>query len=400
MTLFEYTARKDDSTEKEKGEIIADSIGEATKKIREQQMIPISIVEKTEKKGLSFKRTTVPLREKIIFTRQLSVMVKAGLPLVNALQALQRQSENKYFQEVIEKLITEVRGGQTLSKVMEKYPKVFPEVYVAVIRAGESTGQLAEVLLTLAEQQEKQAELIAKVKGALMYPAIIMIALLGVVALIVFFVLPSMQSIFTDYDAELPLTTQLLFASSTFARNYWWLLLILTAAFIYGLKLWFSQPAGRLVYDRIRLVIPVFGGLTKKVYMANFSRTMAMLTKASLPILQSIKIVQKTIANKHYDMAFNRIATAVENGQPLSKAISKEPIFPPMVTQLTSLGEQSGELESVFMEVARFYDSEVDNITRNLASLIEPILLIVMGAGVGFVVASVLGPIYKLVGQF
>ncbi|MEX1051865.1 MAG: type II secretion system F family protein, partial [Patescibacteria group bacterium] len=314
MTLFEYSARKPDQADKEKGEIVADSIGEATKKIRERGMTPISITEKSAKKGLSFKRRSVPLREKIIFTRQLAVMVKAGLPLVNALQALQKQTENNYFKEVIDGLINDVRGGEPLSKVMDKSPKVFPEVYVAVIRAGESTGQLSEVLMTLAEQQEKQAELISKVKGALMYPAIILIALLGVVGLIVFFVLPSMQSIFTDYDAELPLTTRLLFSTSNFAREYWWVLLLVTVAAIYALRLWVARPNGRLVYDRVRLIIPVFGGLTKKVYMANFARTMSMLTKASLPILQSIKIVQKTIANKHYDSAFNRIALAVENG--------------------------------------------------------------------------------------
>lgn len=400
MTLFEYSARAPDEPEKEKGEIIADSVGEATKKIREQGLIPISITEKVANKGFSFQRKSVPLKEKIIFTRQLAVMVKAGLSLVNALQALQKQTSNKYFQDITQQLIIEVRGGQPLSKAMDKFPQVFSEVYVAVIRAGESTGQLSEVLYTLAEQQEKQAELIAKVKGALMYPAIILIALLGVVGLIVFFVLPSLKTIFDDYDAKLPLTTRLLFATSTFAREYWWIILIVIAILIYGLHLWVKQPGGRLIYDRFRLIMPVFGGLTKKVYMANFARTMAMLTKASLPILQSIKIVQKTIANKHYDAAFSRIANAVENGQPLSKTIAREPIFPPMVTQLVALGEQSGDLESVLNEIARFYDSEVDNITRNLSALIEPIMLIIMGIGVAFVVSSVLSPIYKLVDTF
>lgn len=400
MTLYSYIGRSEDGSTKKKGEIEAANRGEAAKRLREMGLTPVSIDEAKKGLALGFLKKKVPLREKVIFTRQLAVMVKAGLPLVEALGALQRQTTNKTFVEVIQDLINEVRGGETLSNVMLKHKGIFPEVYIAVVKAGESTGQLSDVLFTLAEQQEKQAELIAKVKGALMYPAIILIALIGVIGLIVFFVLPSMESIFTDYGADLPLTTKLLFSFSNFAKDYYWVLAIMAVVGFYLLRLAISRPKGRLVYDRFVLIVPVFGNLTKKVYMANFARTMAMLTKASLPILQSIRIVRRTISNKHYDAAFNRILKAVENGEPLSKTLNKEPIFPPMVTQLTALGEQSGELESVFLEIARFYDSEVDNITRNLAALIEPIMLITMGIGVAFVVASVLSPIYKLVETF
>lgn len=400
MTLYDYLARGKDGSSKERGQVEAASTSEATQKLRGMGLVPMAITEPKKKVNLTFFKKKVPLREKIIFTRQLAVMTKAGLPLVNALQALKKQTTNPTFIEVIDDLITQVRGGQALSVVMTKHTKVFSEVYIAVVSAGESTGQLSEVLFTLAEQQEKQAELIAKVKGALMYPAIILIALLGVVGLIVFFVLPSMQSIFADNNAELPATTRFLFGFSKFAQNYYWVLAIVAVVGFYLLRLAVSRPNGRLIYDRFVLIVPIFGDLTKKVYMANFSRTMAMLTQASLPILQSIKIVRRTISNKHYDNAFNRISKAVENGQPLSKAIEKEPIFPPMITQLVGLGEQSGELESVFKEISRFYDSEVENITRNLAALIEPVMLIVMGIGVGFVVASVLSPIYKLVETF
>jgi len=400
MVLFDYSARTEDGQTKKKGEIEAANQLEAAQQIRELGLMPIAITEQKKGMELKFLKRKVPLREKVIFTRQLAVMIKAGLPLVEALQALQKQTSNSTFIEVIDDLITEVRGGETLSNVMLKHKDVFPDIYIAVVKAGESTGQLSEVLFTLADQQEKQAELIAKVKGALMYPAIILVALIGVIGLIVFFVLPSMQSIFADYSADLPITTKLLFSFSTFAKDFYWIIAIILVVLFYLLRLGVSRPRGRLIYDRIVLITPIFGDLTKKVYMANFARTMGMLTKASLPILQAIKIVRGTISNKHYDAAFSRILVAVENGQPLSKTLVKERVFPPMVVQLTALGEQSGELESVFNEIARFYDSEVDNITRNLSALIEPIMLIIMGAGVAFVVASVLSPIYKLVETF
>lgn len=400
MPIFSYTARSSGSAKRQSGQIEAASQAEAGQALQAQGLLPLSLTEGATKTGLLGGSKKVPLKEKIIFTRQLAVMIKAGLPAVKALEALGRQTSHKHFKKVIDQIIKEVKGGQALSVVMAKYPKVFPEVYVAVVRAGEQTGQLAEVLFNLADQQEKQAELIAKVRGAMMYPAIIFIALIGVVFLIVFFVLPSLQTVFRDFGAELPLTTRALFAVSEAFRKYFYIVLPVLIGIGYVIKVWFSRPRGRLIYDKIVLKFPIFGSLTTKVYMASFSRTMSMLVRASLPILQSIKIVQKTINNKHYDAAFNRIARAVESGKPLSGAIAKEPLFPPMISQLTTLGEESGNLDAVLDEITRFYDSEVENMTKNLSTLIEPIMLIIMGIGVAFVVASVLSPIYKLVSNF
>lgn len=397
MPLFIYRAQELSGGKKQTGQLEAESIGEVTKQLREQGLLPIKITEGAERHGLTLSRKNVSLKEKIIFTRQLAVMIKAGLPAVKALEALSKQTSSKFFKTVIDQIIKEVKGGQALSMVMARYPRVFPEVYVAVVKAGEQTGQLSEVLFNLADQQEKQADLISKVRGAMMYPAVIFIALIGVVFLIIFFVLPSLQSVFRDFGSELPLTTRLLFSISEAVRKYFYIVLPAFIGLIYLVRVWFNRPAGRLVYDKIKIKIPVFGSLTTKVYMASFSRTMSMLVRSSLPILQSIKIVQKTINNKHYDAAFDRIAALVESGKPLSQAIAKEPLFPPMVSQLTTLGEESGNLDSVLQEITRFYDSEVENMTKNMASLLEPIMLIIMGLGVGFVVASVLGPIYKLV---
>jgi len=400
MPIFSYLAKDVATGKRHSSQIEADSINAAGKLLRDQKLLPVRITATRGKSGLLIGQKKVPFKERIIFTRQLAVMMKAGLPAVKALEALHKQTSHRYFQKVITDLIAQVKGGQPLSATMAKYPKVFPEVYTAVIRAGEQTGQLSEVLFNLADQQEKQADLISKVRGAMMYPAIILLALIGVVFLIVFFVLPSLKTVFADFGAELPLTTKALFFISDMFRQYFYIVLPIFVGLVYLVKIWFSKPGGRMIYDKIKIKLPIFGALTTKVYMATFSRTMSMLTKASLPIIESIHIVQKTINNKHYQLAFDRIVKQVESGKPLSAAIAKEPLFPPMVSQLTTLGEESGNLDSVLQEITRFYDSEVENMTKNLASLIEPIMLIIMGVGVAFVVASVLGPIYKLVSDF
>ena len=402
MPSFSYRAKALGESKIRTGFVEAESSAEATKKLKESGLLVLQVKDQAESvhwRGFG-KRKKVPLKEKIIFTRQLSVMTRAGLSVVKALDALKRQSENAYFKTVLTDMATAVKGGQTLSKAMSRYPKIFNEVYTAVIKAGEETGQLSDVLLNLAEQQEKEADLIGKVKSAMIYPAVILCVLVGVVFLIVFFVLPSLKNIFAESGQELPLTTKILLGSSDFARDYYYIVLPVLVALIWGIKMWFGTKKGQVVYDKLKIRVPIFGTLTKKLYMARFARTMAMLTKASLPILQAIRIVRKTINNVHYDAAFIRIERAVESGRPLSQAIDKEPLFPPMVSQLISLGEESGSLESVLIEVANFYDSEVDALSRNLSTLLEPLLMVVMGVGVGFIVAAVLGPIYGMVQNF
>ncbi len=400
MSTFSYTVRPHGG-KIQSGKIEAETLGEASKKLHAEGF---SILKLTEEHGLPFslKNFTkkVPFKDKIIFTRELSVMTKAGLPIVKAMEALAKQTESQYFKEVIRDIIVQIKGGRTLSKALAKYPKVFPEIYIAVVKAGEQTGQLAEVLMNLAEQQEKDADLISKVKSAMIYPAVILLALVGVVILIVFFVLPNLTTVFADSNTTLPFATRLLLGVSDVIRHYFLIVIALLAGAYIGFRYWVAKPSGRAFYDKLKIKIPVFGTLTKKVYMARFSRTMAMLTKASLPILVSIKIIRKTINNYHYDLAFDRIEKAVESGKALSAALEKEVLFPPMVSQLTSLGEESGSLEGVFVEIADFYDKEVDTNSKNLSTLLEPVMLIIMGIGVAFVAIAVLQPIYGLVQNF
>lgn len=404
MPLFSYTAKRLGSSAVDKGELHAGSSAEANRHLREQGMTVLSLEEYSEKPksmlSFSFKKEKVPLKEKIIFSRQLAVMVNAGLSIIKALESLGNQTENKYFKEVISDLAQQVKGGVVLSKAMSRHPKVFASIFIAVIKAGEETGQLSQVLLNLADQQEKEADLIGKVKGAMVYPAIIFFLLIAVVVLIVVFVIPSLQTIFTESGAELPFLTKFLLGLSRVIKGYWWLIIPSIIGFFAVLKIWLKTEVGKTLYDKMKITLPIFGLLTKKVYMARFSRTMAMLIKASLPILQSIQIIRKTINNTHYNQAFERIEKGVESGKTFSSSLIKEPLFPPMVGQLISLGEESGSMESVLLEVANFYDKEVDTMSKNLTTLLEPIMLIVMGIGIGFVVASVLGPIYGLVNAF
>jgi len=399
MALFNYVAKRLSTDKTEKGQIEAENLAEANRKIRSTGHLVLKLepIGQGGNLKLSFSFKRVSLKEKVIFTRQLSVMLKAGLPMVRCLESLQKQTESTYFKEVIASLITDVKGGQTLSKALLKFPKVFPDIYTAVVQAGEQSGQLAEVLLELSDQQEKEADLISKVKGAMIYPGVILCALIGVVIIIVVFVLPTLQTVFTESGVALPLQTRFLLAISNFTRRYFYLYIPIFALLIWGSRFYFKTQAGQSFYDRIKVKLPIFGALTKKLYMARFSRTLALLSKASFPILKSIQIVKKTINNVHYQAAFGRIEQQIEGGKPLSLAIDREKLFPPMVSQLTNLGEESGTLDAVLTEIANFYDKEVEQLTKNLTTLLEPILMLVMGIGVAFVVASVLGPIYGLV---
>lgn len=402
MTAFAYEVKKPGSAQSEKGTLEAANTSEAVTQLHAKGFIVLKVSNATNSKPFSglWQRKKVPGKEKVIFTRQLSVMIKAGLAITKALKALQRQTDHRYFKEVIGEIDKLVEGGQTLSKALKKFPHVFPEVYVAVVQAGEATGQLSEVLDNLADQQEKDAELIGKVKGAMIYPGVILGTMIGVGGLVVFFVLPNLQSIFTESGQQLPFLTRMLLLISGLIRHYLVIFVIVLAAFLYLGKLWVAQPSGRSLYDTLKIRLPIFGNLTRKLYMARFSQTMAMLVHASVPITQALKIVEKTISNVHYNAAFERIEKAVESGRSLSKAIDTEPLFPAMVSQLSSLGEETGNMEAVLLEIAKFYNQEVDGITRNLATLLEPAMLLLMGIGVGLLVAAVLTPIYGLVQNF
>ena len=398
MLNYSYSAKSLTDGRVEKGKTTAENLSQAIQKLKSSGLTPIKITEiKSSSFNLSIIFKKVPANEKIIFTRQLATMIKAGLPLVKAIDSMKSQSSNEYFKSILTQIAMDLKGGILLSKSLAKYPKTFSDIYVSIVRTGEQTGQLSEVLFELAKQQEKDADLISKVRGAMIYPIIILVALISVVILILVFVLPSLQAVFNDANVQLPFATRILLGSSGFTIHYYWLMIIIFIGLYFFIRFYLKTTRGKLIYDKLKIKLPVFGALTTRVYMARFSRTTATLVKSSVPILEAMKIVRQTINNIHYHQAFDRISKSIEGGDTIAKSLQKEPLFPPMVTQLISLGEESGNVETSLQEVAEFYEKEVDNLTKNLATMIEPIMMIVMGLGVAFVVAAVLGPIYGLV---
>jgi len=339
----------------------------------------------------------VSLKDKIIFTQQLAMMIKAGLPLLDAFDALEEQTENKYFSGMISEIVKDVKGGQPLSLTLAKYPKVFAKFYVAIVRSGEKSGKLDEVLERLSDQLQKDYDLISKIKAAVTYPIVVIVALIGIVIIMLIFVVPQLKTIFADMGAELPLVTRIVLGTSDLIRNFWYIWIIVIVGIYLAIRFWARTPSGGIIWDNFKLKIPLIGPLIRKIYIARFARTMGTLVASGLPMLEIIETVGQVLPNKIYERSFGKISKDIENGIPLSVSLKKQQIFPAMVYHLAAVGEKSGKLDYVLLSMADFFDKEVENTTANLATLVEPILIIIIGAGVGLVVASVIMPIYSLV---
>lgn len=339
----------------------------------------------------------VALKDKIIFTEQLAMMVKSGLPLLDAFSALEEQTENKYFSSVIAEISKEVKGGKPLSETLAKYPKIFPILYTAIVSSGEKSGKLDEVLERLAEQLQKDYDLISKIKAAVTYPIVVITALVGIVIIMLIFVVPQLKTIFADMGAELPLVTRIVLGTSDLIRNFWYVWIIVMVGIYLAIRFWARTASGGIIWDNFKLKIPLIGPLVRKIYMARFTRTMGTLVASGLPMLDIISTVSSVLTNKVYTRAFKKVSTDIENGKTLSLSLKEQNVFPPMIYHLIAVGEKSGKLDYVLLSMANFFDKEVENTTQNLATLVEPILIIFIGAGVGLVVASVIMPIYSLV---
>lgn len=324
-------------------------------------------------------------------------MLAAGIPLARALEDLQSQTANRHLRTILTLVAADVRGGVSFSAALAKHPAVFPPLMVAVIKSGEASGQLVDVLERLTFQMEKDAELRGKIKSALLYPLILTVGIIGVLALVIVFVIPQLEDIFLDVGIDLPFVTRLLLALTAFLTHFGiWLAggLVLLAGT--GLAL-LKNPAVAYQADRAQLRVPVFGPLTGKVAVARMATTATTLLAAGLPLLETLKISQAVVGNRYYSRELVRVARAAETGASLSQTIRAGRIFPPMVANLLAVGEESGNLAETFDSVARYYNRDIDATTRNLTALLEPFLMILMGGGIAFVIAAVLMPIYKLV---
>lgn len=396
MATYSYRALSAQG-KKVKGLVRASTEAGARRLLQQQQFTVLSIGEKKEQSPFRNFGKRVSIKEKIIFTNQLGVMIKSGLSVTEALKSLGGETQNKYFREAINDIRSQVESGSALSDCMAKYPKIFPEVYVEVIRSGEVTGSLDTVLKRLSIQLEKDYELIAKVKSAMIYPIIVFCLLIGVVVIIVTYIIPRLKDVFVSVDSELPVSTRILLAVSDFSVRYFWLCAIFFVVFVFVFRFVTCQGAGQLIWHRIKLRIPIFGVFSRKIILARFTRTFGALSAAGVPVLSIFNTTARVVGNVVFKKDIENIAADVRNGVPMSFAFRKSKNFPTMVAQLTAIGERAGDMQEVFQLLADFYEKEVDNIAKNLSSMLEPIIMIVMGLGVGFILMAVLQPIYGLV---
>lgn len=344
---------------------------------------------------------TIPTVEKMLFIHHLQIMIKAGLSIVDGLRILSEETENKKLRKIIGEIKSEVETGKQFSDVLHKYPKLFPAIYVSMIAAGEMSGKIEEALTQVYNQMKKNHELTARVRGAMIYPAVISIAMIGVAAMVVFYILPQILSMFTEVNAELPLSTRVLVAIVTFAQNWWWLMLIFLVGLIVGFFLLLKNLEFKRKIHKLNLSLPIGGKIIKKINLARFSLTLSSLLQSSIPIIDAIKISADVVGNYSYKDALTETAKNLERGESLSLILSRYPkIFPPMVTEMIMVGEQTGRADEMLSELSEYYGNEVDTTMKNFSTIIEPVIILVLGLGVAGIAVSVIMPMYSMAQNF
>lgn len=398
MITFTYTARDTSTNKVVHSTVQAESERAAAKLLMNQGIMPTEIKEAQQGGQLLGRLTNrVSTKDRVIFTRQLATLVNAGLPLAQSLRTVAEQTPNAKLQSIIQDIITSVEGGSTLAKAFGKHPDVFNEVYISLIAAGEVSGTLDESLQRIANQQEKDAELLSKVRSALVYPVIVLAVIFAVVIFMLTTVVPQIEQLFDDLDQELPFVTQIMVGSADFVASFWWLILILLIAGVYFLRRYIATGKGRYHFDTFKISVPLFGILMRKLYMARFTRTGQTLLAAGVPMLEMLKIAGKSVNNVVVAAAIDRAADKVRGGKALSTSLKNEDAIESLVPQMISIGEQSGGIDKMMGKAADFYESEVDTAVRNLSTSIEPVLMVFLALVAGGMVAAVLLPVYGLV---
>ena len=397
MPLFKYLA-KNQQGQAVSGTIEANNLASLVASLREKGLVIISVnEEKAGKKGGGFLRNErVKSDDLVIFSRQLATMVDAGIALVQGLDILCEQVENKRFKAIIFNIRDDVEGGSSLSEAFSKHPRVFPTLFVSMVRAGESSGTLDLILDRLAGYLEKTGALIRKVKSALVYPAVITIIAIGITLFLIINVVPVFKGIYEGFGAALPLPTQILLSLSDFLRHYFLLAAAGLIVILFLLNRYIKTPGGKLRFDRIKLKLPVFGMLLRKVAVSRFSRTLSTLVKSGVPILSSLEIVARTSGNRVVEIAVENARNSIREGENISEPLARSGVFPPMVVRMIGVGEKTGELEKMLSKIADFYDEQVDAAVSGLTSMIEPLIVAFLGLIIGGIVVCMYLPIFKI----
>lgn len=341
----------------------------------------------------------IGLGEIATFTRQLSTMITAGLTVADALRILKEQS-SPGFALVIDDILRSVEGGVSLAEAMEKHPRVFNEVFVSLIRAGEAAGVLDKVLARLSDNLEKQKEFSSKVKGAMIYPAIIVVGMGIVGTIMMIFVIPKLLGLYKEFNAELPMPTKILITISGLATQFWWIVLIGLGAGFFFFQNFQKTPFGKKKTDEVKLRLPIVGGLQKMTILTEMTRTLGLLVSTGISIIDGLNIVSHAVGNSIYEEELQTAAKQVEKGLPLAGILAEYEEFPPVVTQMIAVGEETGKLDEVLTKLSVYFESESENLVKGLTTAIEPLIMIVLGLGVGFLVIAVILPIYNLTTAF
>jgi type IV pilus assembly protein PilC len=399
MPVFTYrgTNRSGNSVA---GEMTAPNKTEAQSQLRRQQITPTKMSEKGKEFNLPTFGSGVKAKELAVFTRQFSVMIDAGLPLVQCLEILASQQENKTFQKVLAGTRASVEGGSTLSTAMKQYPKVFDPLYSNMVEAGETGGILDTILQRLSTYIEKNVKLQAAVKSALIYPVGVLTVAGGVITLLLWKVVPIFATLFAGLGVDLPLPTKIVIALSNFIGSIFGLLIVVgLVGSIIGLKIWYGTPQGRFVLDTIVLKLPILGMVMRKIAVARFTRTLGTLISSGVPILESLDITAKTSGNAVVERALFKVRKALEEGKSLTDPLKESGVFPGMVTQMIAVGEQTGAMDAMLQKIADFYEDEVDAAVKDLLTALEPIMIVFLGVVVGGVVISMYLPLFSLIGK-
>ena len=392
MPTFTYTARTVNG-ELKSATMEAASREDVVAQLRRQRLNVVKVDEQKSKKGGG----SIKMRDIVIFTRQFSTMINSGLPLVQALDILAKQSENPALQEVTRATVFDVESGHTVADALAKHPKAFNELYVNMVAAGEAGGILDTILMRLATFMEKNDALVRKVKGAMIYPGVIMSVAGIAISVLLIFVIPVFQSMFAAVNLELPLPTKIVVALSEFLIGYWWALLAGTAAGVFLLRRYYATQDGKLVIDRLLLRVPVLGDVLRKSAVSRFTRTLGTLISSGVSILDGLEITAKTAGNRVISDAIMASRASIAGGDTIAAPLQKSNVFPPMVISMIAVGEQTGGLDEMLAKIADFYDEEVDAAVSNLLSMLEPIMIVFLGVVVGGMVVAMYLPIFDMI---
>lgn len=402
MLTYNVVARDSTTGDKVRTQVQADSEQTASKLLKERGLAPLEI--SVSGTGTSFGigrwLNRVKTKDKILFSRQLSTLINAGLPLIQSLRTVANQTQSKSLKVVINQIISDVEGGSALSASLGRNPDVFNQIYISMVAAGEASGTLDKALERLAMQQEKDAEIIAKVRGAMVYPIIVMVVMIGVVGFMIVKVLPQVKVMYEGMPgASLPFITRILLAISEFIIHFWYIVIVIIAILAFIGTRWLRTIAGRSFADRYKMRAPPFGPLFMKLYMARFARTGSALVSSGVPLLQVLDITANAINNVHIGASIRAASEKVKGGKALSEALQNDQNFLSLVPDMLRIGEQSGSIEQMLERVADYYEKEVDTQIRTISTIIEPMLMIVLGVCAFIIVAAVLLPIYSLAGK-